>query len=135
MTEVFEEECEPLSDGYVDRLLSRRDFWVMAAFAGDEIVGGLTAHELPMTRAESSELVIYDVAVRSDWQRRGVGRLLVAGLREEACSLGLEEMFVPADNDDVHALDFYRALGGVPAPVTLFTFSGPGPRSGSRTGF
>jgi aminoglycoside 3-N-acetyltransferase I len=124
MARVFEEECEPLSGGYVDRLLSREDFWVMAAFAGDEIVGGLTAHELPMTRTESSELFIYDVAVRSDWQRRGVGRLLMTGLREEARSLGLGEMFVPADDDDTHALDFYRALGGVPAPVTIFTFSG-----------
>ena len=31
-------------------------------------------------------------------------------------------IFVPADNDDTHALDFYRAIGGVPAPVTMFTF-------------
>jgi len=123
MAEVFGEETETLSDAYLRRLLGRADFWAIAAFAGDELVGGLTAHALPMTRTESSELMIYDLAVRADRQRQGVGRRLVAALREAAAAQGIREVFVPADNDDAHALDFYRALGGMPAPVTLFTFS------------
>ncbi len=52
MAEVFAEKCDHLSDDYLDRLLSREDFWAIAAFVGDEIVGGLTAHTLPMTRSE-----------------------------------------------------------------------------------
>jgi aminoglycoside 3-N-acetyltransferase I len=123
MAEVFEVPGEPLGDAYLERLLSRADFWAFAAFAGDEIVGGVTAHTLPMTRAETSEIFIYDVAVRADHQRRGVGRRLIAALRESAAAAGTHELFVPADNEDVHALDFYRALGGVGAPVTIFTFS------------
>jgi aminoglycoside 3-N-acetyltransferase I len=46
----------------------------------------------------------------------------VAALRTEAARAGITVAFVPADNDDTHALDFYRAIGGVPAPVTIFTF-------------
>jgi aminoglycoside 3-N-acetyltransferase I len=125
MAEVFDEECEPLSDGYLDRLLARDGFWALAAFDGEEIIGGLTAHALPMTSAETSELFIYDVAVRRDRQRSGVGRRLIADLRDQAAAAGIEVLFVPADNADTHALDFYRALGGVPSPVTFFTF-GPG---------
>lgn len=124
MADVFSEECEQLTDGYLDRLLSREDFWAIAAFVGDDIVGGITAHTLPMTRTESSEIFIYDIAVRGDRQRKGVGRHLVTALREAAGEMGIRDVFVPADNDDVHALDFYRALGGVPSPVTFFTFSG-----------
>lgn len=123
MAAVFEEQAGPLSDAYLDRLLRRDDFWALAAFAGDAIVGGLTAHTLPMTRAERSEIFIYDIAVRADHQRRGVGRRLVTALREEAANAGITDLFVPADDDDMHALDFYRALGGVPSPVTFFTFS------------
>jgi aminoglycoside 3-N-acetyltransferase I len=75
-----------------------------------------------MTRAESSEIFIYDIAVRPDHQRKGVGRRLIAALREEGTAVGVNELFVAADNEDAHALDFYRALGAAPTPVTVFSF-------------
>jgi aminoglycoside 3-N-acetyltransferase I len=123
MAEVFETPAADLSDAYLDTLLARPEFWAMAALSGDEVVGGVTAHVLPMTRAQTSELFIYDVAVRVDYQRRGVGRQLLTKLLEAASAAGIPEAFVPADDEDTHALDFYRALGGVAAPVTIFTFS------------
>jgi aminoglycoside 3-N-acetyltransferase I len=119
------QHSEPLGEAYLDRLLRRDDFWAIAALTDDgELVGGMTAHSLPMTRAEASEIFIYDIAVRSDHRRKGVGRLLMMQLRREAASIGIEDVFVPADDDDLHALDFYRALGGVPSNVTIFTFPG-----------
>lgn len=123
MAEVFEEESEPLSDRYLDQLLSRRDFWAIAAFVDDDIVGGLTAHTLPMTRTATSEVFIYDIAVREDQQRKGIGRHLMMALREAAAASGIQDVFVCADSDDLHALDFYQALGGVSSLVTAFTFS------------
>jgi aminoglycoside 3-N-acetyltransferase I len=124
MAEVFHEPGERLSDSYLDALLGRETFWVVAAISHDEVVGGLTAHTLPMTRTESAEVFIYDVAVRADRQRQGIGRQLVTALCAAATAAGFGDVFVPADTTDSHALDFYRALGGVPAPVTMFTFSG-----------
>jgi aminoglycoside 3-N-acetyltransferase I len=123
MADVFEEPCEVLTDGYLDRLLAREDFWALAAFDGDQIIGGITAHSLPMTRTETAEMFVYDVAVRRNHQRTGVGRHLVAALQASAAVRGIEDLFVAADNDDVHALDFYRALGGAPSPVTFFAFA------------
>jgi hypothetical protein len=35
----------------------------------------------------------------------------------------IAELFVAADNEDTHALDFYRALGGTASPVTIFEFA------------
>lgn len=132
MANVFGEDCDQLGDAYLGELLGSPTFWAVAAFVGNEIVGGVTAHTLPMTRGESSELFIYDIAVRSDHQRTGVGRHLISVLRKQAAELGIEVAFVPADDEDVHALDFYRALGGKPSPVTLFTFSAvPGVRTSS----
>ena len=123
MADVFGEPHGALGDGYLDRLLGRADFWAIAGFVGDDLVAGITAHSLPMTTTETSEIFVYDVAVRRDQQRRGVGRRLMTALRAAAAAQGIHELFVPADNDDGHALDFYRALGGAPAPVTIFTFS------------
>lgn len=122
MAAVFAEDAADLSDTYLDGLLGRADFWVLAAFIDEQIVGGLTAHSLPMTRVEASEIFIYDIAVRADYQRRGIGRRLLTDLLRAATVNGVLDLFVPVDNEDTHALDFYRALGGSPAPVTIFTF-------------
>jgi aminoglycoside 3-N-acetyltransferase I len=123
MNEVFEAEPGNLSDAYLDRLLARPDFWAFAAFVGDTLAGGLTAHTLQMTRAEQTEVFIYDLAVRPDLQRQGVGRALVTALCTAAAAEGVDSVFVPADNEDDHALAFYRSLAGDPAPVTIFTFA------------
>lgn len=122
MAAVFKEEHEPLSGYYLDRLLKQDQFWAMAAFAGDDLVGGLTAHTLSMTRTETSEVFIYDIAVQEEHRRKGVGRHLVKALRQAVANESVQCIFVGADNADEYALDFYRALGGVPSPVTMFSF-------------
>ncbi len=123
MSRIFSEDCNTLSPAYLRQLLGRSEFLAIAAFRGTEIVGGLTAHILPMTRTEAREVFLYDLAVLEERRRKGVGRLLVETLREEASALGIGEIFVAADNGDLHALEFYRRLGGTPAPVTIFSFS------------
>lgn len=127
MAEVFDEDAGPLGDAYVARLLAQPGFWALTAFIADTPVGGLTAHVLPMTRSESTELFIYDIAVLPGYQRLGVGRALIAAVREAAAREGIASVFVPADDEDGHAVEFYRALGADAAPVTMFTFGAAAP--------
>src|ERR1700722_5940580 len=94
----------------------------MVALDGEEVVGGLTAHALPMARAPEAELFIYDLAVRADRQRLGIGRALVLTTLDRAKAEGLRVAFVPADDEDTHAIAFYRAIGGRSSPATFFTF-------------
>jgi aminoglycoside 3-N-acetyltransferase I len=51
-----------------------------------------------------------------------VGRQVVADLRARAAVHGVADLFLAADNNDVHAFDFYRASGGAPSAVT-FSFA------------
>lgn len=120
MHEVFEAEPEALSDRYLADLLANDTFWALVAVDGDEPLGCLTAHELAMTRSEGIELFLYDLAVRADHQRRGIGRRLVETLVAQAAERGIDVVFVPADDEDDHALAFYESLGGRPAKVTMF---------------
>jgi aminoglycoside 3-N-acetyltransferase I len=76
-----------------------------------------------MTRGESSELFVFDIAVRRDHRNKGIGRGLPDNLRKQASESGIRELFLAADNADEHALEFYRRLGGAPTPATLFAFS------------
>lgn len=58
-------------------------------------MGGLTAHTLPLTRGEISEIFICDLAVVAEHQRQGIGRQLVATLRSLAAAAGVSVAFVP----------------------------------------
>lgn len=131
MSAVFDEGGETLGDAHLHGLLRRPEVWALAALAGGEPVGVLTAHLLPMTRAETFELFVYDLAVRPDWQRRGVGRALVENVLGSVDPATVSSVFVPAD-DDTHALDFYRSVGGAAEAVTIFSFE-PGPAAPGRS--
>jgi aminoglycoside 3-N-acetyltransferase I len=122
ISDVFEVPCERLDDIYVEQLLAQPTFRCYVSFVDGHLAGGLTAHILPMTRSMSSEMFIYDVAVRPAYQRRGVGTALVRAALDDATRDSIGATFVPADNDDKHALAFYEALGGEASPVTFFTF-------------
>jgi len=128
MARVFEEDGEsnqliPLDEVYARHLLSRTDFFAVVAMDADVVVGGVTAHALPMTRSQETELFIYDLAVVAQKRRLGLGRALITELLSLAAAAGIQTSFVPADDEDVEALEFYRALGGEASPVTFFTFS------------
>ena len=120
VADVFGEAREPLSDRYLGRLLARPGFWAYAAVVDGASVGGLTAHTLPMTTGERSEVFLYDIAVAAEVQRQGIGRKLVETLLGDTRQAGIAVMFVPADDEDIHAIDFYRALGGRASNVTFF---------------
>ncbi len=81
-------------------------------------------HLTPPTTLHSHRVIAeaFEETVRPGSRRRGIGRRLMEALRTEAAREGITVAFVPADNEDRHALDFYRALGGTAAPVTIFTF-------------
>lgn len=127
MAAVFGEPHTSLSDGYVDRLLQRPEMWVFAATLDGAVIGGMTAHTLMMTAFEGEEILLYDIAVAPEYQRRGAGRQLIDALRHEASTLGIQTVFVPADSDDAEAIAFYSALGGRPSSVTHFEFAGQPP--------
>jgi len=121
--EVFEED-EPAvsSETSLSRILKHNSFVAMAAFYEGEIVGGLTAYELPMYYSENSELFIYDLAVKPEYQRMGVGKRLINKLKEYCVENGIVEFFVLAHEEDEHAIEFYRSTGGKSEDVVNFLY-------------
>ncbi|MEQ8265041.1 GNAT family N-acetyltransferase [Pseudohaliea sp.] len=125
LARVFDERQEALDQAYLEGLLDDQRFWALAAVEDEGIIGGLTAWELPLTARQSHELMIYDLAVDPAHWRQGVGGRLVGALREQAREQAIRVAWVPVDNEDTHALDFYRAIGGTAEPVTIVTFGEP----------
>ncbi len=121
---VFEEdEAGMASEKNLTRLLSDAGFIALAAVVGDEVVGGLTAFELPLYTADRSEIFVYDLAVKAEYQRRGVGKGLIDSLKELARGQEVEEIFVLAHEEDGHAIEFYHATGGRSERVVNFVYT------------
>ena len=119
---VFEEEPKVASQTHLRKLLSNQRFIALAALMDDEVVGGLTAYELPMYYSDSSEIFVYDLAVKSEVQRMGIGRELIQALKAHCIQHGNKGFFVMAHEEDRHAIEFYRATGGKGENVVNFLY-------------
>ena len=99
------------SPDYLARLLARDHFIALAAFDGEEVVGGLAAYVLDKFEAERSEIYIYDLAVAQAHRRRGIASGLIAELQRIASERGAWVIFVQADHGDDPAIALYTKLG------------------------
>lgn len=127
LIELYEKvfEMEPFqypSRGYMEKILKKENIIFLVGKYDDNVVAGLTAHELPSTYFEANEVYVYDLAVHSDFQRKGVGTRLLENLKEISCPKGDKEVFLQADIEDGYAIEFYKKIGGVPEDVIHFSF-------------
>jgi aminoglycoside 3-N-acetyltransferase I len=120
---VFEEE-EPTigSKANLEKLLGNSGFIALTAVSENEIVGGLTAYILPLYYSEPSEVFLYDMAVKSEFQRMGIGKGLLQRLKEYCVINGIREFFVMAHEEDEFAVDFYHSTGGKGEKVMNFVY-------------
>jgi aminoglycoside 3-N-acetyltransferase I len=121
---VFEEESKIGSEANSVRLLNDKRFIVITALVENEVIGGLTAYELPMYYSDRSEIFLYDLAVKSEYQRMGIGKGLIQSLKEYCSENGIKEFFVMAHEEDEHAIEFYHATGGESEKVVNFVYKG-----------
>jgi len=120
---VFQEDQPTIgSDANLSKRLGDHHFIALVALYENEVVGGLTAYELPMYYADSSEIFLYDLAVKPAYQRMGVGKQLIQNLKEYCSRNGIKEFFVMAHEEDEHAIEFYRATGGKSEKVVNFLY-------------
>lgn len=106
---VFEmEDFVKPTDRYLQDILAKPNFFVLVAKAENEVLGGLTVYVLDQYYSPKPLAYIYDLAIAEAYQRKGIGKALMAYLSEYCKEKGFEEIFVQADRSDDYALDFYR---------------------------
>ncbi|WP_285058503.1 GNAT family N-acetyltransferase [Pedobacter ginsengisoli] len=121
---VFEMEDFKIPDNdYLQSLLEKESIsFFVATDASGQVLGGLTAYMLPSVYYTACEVYIYDLAVDQQWQRKGIGRKLIDSLKQFCKGLGCRYIFVQADLEDQHAIDFYHATGGLREEVVHFDY-------------
>lgn len=98
-------------DTYLANLLGSGNFIAVAAFASDEVVGGIAAYILPKFEQARSEAYIYDLAVAEPHRRRGIATAMIGELQRLATERGVWVTFVQADYGDDPAIALYTKFG------------------------
>jgi len=83
----------------------------LAAFADAEPVGQLLAYELARRHGDGKLMLVYEIGVRDDHRRQGIGRMLFDALRSICRQRGIARAFVITNERNVAATAFYAALG------------------------
>jgi aminoglycoside 3-N-acetyltransferase I len=107
---------------HLQTLLAKDSFLVFVALLNNQVVGGLTAYTLTQYYSEKPLAYIYDLAVQTDLQRQGIGKMLISSITNYCRQMGMEEVFVQADAVDDYAVKFYESTGATPEKVFHFYY-------------
>jgi len=97
--------AERYKPGLVRQLLARGDLW-LAARAGDALVGFAHGHAL-----EEGDYKLDKLYVDPDWQRRGIGGMLMAEVASRAKSHGFTRLVLRVNRRNQAAIDAYLKHG------------------------
>jgi GNAT superfamily N-acetyltransferase len=87
-----------------------------AAIADGHIIGFASGvHYVHPDKA--AQMFINEVGVATPWQRRGIGKAVMAALVDRARTLGCREAWVLTEDDNIAARSLYAAAGGSDAPA------------------
>lgn len=107
---VFEmESFKRPTPAHINNLIKQQNFFAVTAKTNDKIIAGLTLYILDQYYSEKPLAYIYDLAVLTEYQRKGVGRKLIEFVNEYCKVNGCKEVFVQADKADDYAIHFYRS--------------------------
>ena len=106
--DVFESDAPLPNDQHLSRVLSDSDFGAFVIEIDGNVVGGLTLYVLQSYYHVKPMAYLYDVGIARDFQRQGLGQLLIAEVCNYCRENGFENAFVQAESNDWEAVHFYR---------------------------
>jgi aminoglycoside 3-N-acetyltransferase I len=107
---LFDEMPNPAA---VDEYLADDRNVFLLAHEGDEAVGFLRGTELAQLKSGQRQMFLYEIAVATNFRRRGVGKALIESLIRMCQERGFEEIFVFTDPANDPAVRLYRSTGAV----------------------
>ena len=110
---------DPVSTETTAKFLSLDTHHLAIAYVDDAPAGFVSGVEITHPD-KRTEMFLYELGVDDAFRGQGVGKALVAALRDRAIELGCRGMWVLTDHDNDAALATYRGAGaGEPDPQVL----------------
>lgn len=120
--DVFNQSAPALDEEQLRQVRDNRNFVAIGATVGFELAGGLTAHIVPNYYKGGLDLFVYDVAIKSSHQGKGVGVELLNFAKSFCVDHKIKEMHVSVREDDKNAMSYYSKTGATEMPGRFFTY-------------
>lgn len=121
--DVFEMKNFKMPDVlYLQELLTKPDFFVFVATSENIVIGGLTSYVMHQYYSSSPLVYIFDLAVKREFQRQGLGKILIKANNDHSKLIGAETVMVQSDLEDEHAIEFYKSTGATGQEVIHFDY-------------
>jgi ribosomal protein S18 acetylase RimI-like enzyme len=95
------------------KFLADKNNLLLLATLDDLPIGFLTAHRLQRFDTRKAEVLLYEVGVAEQFQRRGVGKALISRLKEWAQQVGADEVWVLTNRSNIAAVALYTSSGAI----------------------
>ena len=115
---------EPWDNEQGELFLANPANGLFLAFAGEEVVGFLTAYRLQRLDKNRAEVLLYEIAVREEFRNQGTGKKLIAAVNAWAAETGAFQTWVLTYSDNTAAMALYKSMGGEEDPpgTRMFTY-------------
>ena len=107
-----------LSDGSEGLAVDRDSFyWLFSEFfkntsfvvySGNQVAGFLLGF---ISQSEQSQGYVYSIGVANEYQRQGIGKMLLESFQESILSYGANTIYLTTTPDNRKALSFYKSMG------------------------
>ncbi|HET6400032.1 MAG TPA: GNAT family N-acetyltransferase [Candidatus Kapabacteria bacterium] len=104
-------------------LLAEPTFFVVVARTDEGVIMGRIYGDV-IHRFAQTDLLLYEVDVAEEHQRKGVARAMIEFVKGLAIQRGYKEIWVLTEGDNAPARALYKSLGGVEenSPTIMYVF-------------
>ena len=101
----------PFDEEALVGFLSDASCYLFLAVEGGKVLGSLNGYRLRQPNRREPEFLLYEIDVRRECRRRGVGRALVDAFAAEAQAAGAFEVWLLSNEANEAAMALYRRCG------------------------
>ena len=95
----------------LEMMLANPQGCILVAESDKKVVGMCSGQILVSTAEGGPVLLLEDVIVADEYQRQGVGKLLIKGMTDWAQPRNVSRLNLLADKNNTNALNFYKHIG------------------------
>ncbi|MFM2387895.1 MAG: hypothetical protein RL660_2652 [Bacteroidota bacterium] len=115
---------EKLTSEHLRTLLSDKCVYIYIAAEEDELLGYVYAFRFPSLYSNDYMAYLYDIEVKEEYRQRGIGKALIAALKNQLTLDGVDELWLGTATDNVSGQALFSKAGGLKSDETFndFTF-------------